>query len=184
MRSLPYCHQMINFIGRAYRTVASKLDQTFQAVFFFTVPRTGLKPVYRHYRRCKDVFSVFLKAFVFGPVIVLQLHYWVTVWGCSSLHYRGSLGSVCVSPYQYASPMEQQAPWYTDFGSDRGAIGPNVRPPQRVKSLLVGYLHVCDSELYLQDYLNMIERSPAKKTTSDMRQDLSKCTLQIPLRDI
>ena len=118
------------------------------------------------------------------PAVLLQLYYWVTVFGCSSSVWRGSLGSVCDSSYLYASLMEQQAPWYTDLWSDQEAIEPNVRPPQRVKSLLVGYLHVCDSKLYLQDYLNKIESISTKMKTNDLHRDLSKWTLRIPFGDI
>ena len=172
---------MINIIGRAYGTLVSKLDKLLQVAFFSIVPRTGLKPVYRHYRLCRDGFMVFFGTFVLLPMVLFQLYYWVTVFGCSSLVWRDQLGSVCVSPYLYASVMEQQAPWYTDLWSDQEAIDRNVRPPQRVESLLVGYLHVCDSELYLKDYLNEIERLPTKLEQTGLHEDLSKCTtLRIP----
>ena len=174
---------MINIIGRAYGTLTSKLDKLFRAIFFYIVPRIGFRPVYRHYRLCRDGLLVFLTAFVLVPAVFLQLCYWVTVFACSSSVWRGLLDGVCVVPYPYASLMEQQAPWYTDLWSDQEAIKPNVSPPQRVKTLLVGYLHVCDSELYLNDYLNQIVRLPTKMKTNDLHQDLSKCTLRIYFRD-
>ena len=101
-------HMVINIIRRAYRALISKLDQTFQAIFFYTIPRTGLRPVYRHYRLCRDGLLILLTAFIFIPAILLQLHYWLTVFNFSSMIWRNHLGSVCVSPYPDPSPMEQQ----------------------------------------------------------------------------
>ena len=93
-------HMAINIIRRAYRALISKFDQTFQAIFFYTIPRTGLRPVYRHYRLCRDGLLILLTAFIFTPAILLQLHYWLTVFDFSSLIWRNHLGSVCVIPTQ------------------------------------------------------------------------------------
>ena len=170
---------MMNFIARAYRALILMLDQMFQALFFYTIPRTGLRPVYRHYRLCRDGLLVLLTALIIIPAVLLQFYYWTTVLGCSSLSWRNYLGSVCVSPYPYASPVDQPVSWYADLWSGQEATDLNVRPPPRVSSLLNGYLQICDSELYLRDYLNEIEGLPTKVKTNDMYQDLSKCTLRI-----
>ena len=161
------------------------IDKMFQGIFYSIANRMGSNPPYRHYRLFRDGLVVFIKAFVLIPAILLQLYYWTTVFGCSSLSWRGHLGSVCGSPNYFASSMEQQVPWYMDLWGDQVAIEPNLRPPRRVKSLLVGYLHVCDSELYLQDYLNEIESISTNRTTNDLHQDLSKCRCPLwrPLRD-
>ena len=170
---------MMDFIQRAYRALIAMLDQKFHAFFFYTIPRTGLTPEYRHYRHFRDVLWVLIKGLTIAPMVLLQFYYWTTVLGCSSLSWRNHLGSICVSSYPYASPVDQPVSWDADLWSGQEATDLNVRPPPQVSSLLNGYLHICDSELYLRDYFNEIEGLPTKVKTNDMYQDLSKCTLRI-----
>lgn len=150
-----------------------KLGAFLTWVFFYTVTvKENRKFGWRHYKYITSGCLILFGVGWLFPAVCLNVWYLVTKYGCSSVEWRGRLGCICDSP-SLDSPG-QPMPWYVDLWDTQGDVTVDVRLSPQDKSLVIGYLPVCDVEQYLHVQLVKLNELPDDMKIEKLRQHLGK----------